>query len=116
MRRSASQPSMPGIARSMKIASGAQARLQLGQRVLALGRQADREAQRLQPARQQLAVGLLVVDHQQLPARAGVAGDVGCQRPRRAADPLGAGRPGVQLGQEQAQPEGGAAADLALRR
>ncbi len=95
-RRSVSQPSMPGMARSRNTASGAGSlaglqRLQQRQRIVAAGGQLHLKAQRLQPALQQLAVGLFVVHHQHPPARPLVASEHRRQR-QLAAPPRHAPR------------------------
>ncbi len=69
-RRIVSQPSMPGMARSMRIASGASPAAQQVQRIVAAGGAcAARSPAARSRLHQQLAVGLLVVHHQDAAAR-----------------------------------------------
>ena len=84
--RMVSQPSMPGIARSIRMASTC---CSCSRPSAAAPEPActHLEAQRLQPARQQRAVDLFVVDHQHAPPRAGIADARAAPAARAAARP-----------------------------
>ena len=106
MRRIVSQPSMPGIARSIRIASGLQSRQQREAFVARRGLR-NVEAERLEHVDEQLAVDLLVVDHEHAAPLADVADALRARQ-------LALGQRGAHLGQEQADAEQRAAAAALL--